>query len=233
MQVEAISGNRSIEETAQNFTRLFFDEFRDSVVLVRVFATVPYEELPLDNKRSVDSLASSAGISKSVDDTTNVLSLIGTRGRDPKWNNRRNSAGHVGIPLASSEFINSIPMMSRLLKQLGVNLDWIQQTDTTMVSNKNLCPFSGTFYVRDARTEVDQQGRKVIAAQDFVDNSGVRTVFGFGGAYLGARGTSVVIISFCSEILEESQVQSLQMLVNAFKIASNSAAVTGSVFSWP
>ncbi len=62
-----------------------------------------------------------------------VLSLLGTRGEDMRWNDRRNSQGHVGIPLVSADFIDAIPMMSRLLKELGLDLNWIASDDTESI----------------------------------------------------------------------------------------------------
>src|SRR5512144_2112177 len=99
------------------------------------------------------------------------------------WNDRRNSQGHVGIPLATSDFIEAIPMMSRLLKELGMGLDWIDSNDTSMVA-RALGSSSGLFYVPDAALEIDAKGRKVIAGQDFVKTHGVKTVFGMGGAFI-------------------------------------------------
>ncbi|MFH0940065.1 MAG: hypothetical protein V1899_12410 [Planctomycetota bacterium] len=57
--------------------------------------------------------ADSKNIAHLVKNETLVLSLMGTRGDEPAWNDRRSSAGHIGIPLASADFINKIPMMIR------------------------------------------------------------------------------------------------------------------------
>ena len=54
------------------------------------------------------------------------------------------------------------------------------------------------FYVPDARTEVDEKGRPVISAQDFVEEHGIGTVFGFGGAYMLER-SYLAMIFFCRE----------------------------------
>ncbi len=79
-------------------------------------------------------------------------------------------------------------------------------------------------------SEVDGQGRNVIDAQDFVKEYGVRTVFGFGGTYLGAVGTFVTPIFFYRETLEQSTVERLQMMVNAFKPATADQMAQGRVF---
>ncbi|MFC1833487.1 hypothetical protein ACFL2Q_01965 [Thermodesulfobacteriota bacterium] len=228
-EIENIKGCDTVEEVAQKTMDLLYERFEESIVLARVFATVPFEKLPSENRDFVAKLASSAGISTLMSNTTPTLSLLGTRGMSADWNDRRKSEGHVGIPLASGSFVSTIPMMSRLLKQLGLDLEWIDQWDTKIVSEASLSTFAGTFYVEDARLEKDSQGRKVIAGQDFVSKYGVKTVFGFGGSYLG-RGTFVVTIVFTRDIIEKSLVERFQVLVNAFKMASMDQISTGRIF---
>ena len=167
-----VSGCTSLEEAAQVYMSILYEALTESITLTRLFATIPFEDLPESNKESVINLARSAGISEKLKRQTMILSLLGSRGSKPEWNDRRNSQGHVGIPLASSDFIEKIPMMSRLLKQLGAGIDWIDSEDTGIVA-KTFKNISGVFHVRDARTEVDNQGRKIIAAQDFVENEKV------------------------------------------------------------
>jgi hypothetical protein len=104
-------------------------------------------------------------------DNTPVLSLVGTRRRQRDWNSRFDSQGHVGIPLASADFVDSIPMIARLLKELGPSIELAQDLDTAIVT-QSIGSVVGLFYVDDARTAVDQNGRKIIAAHDFVLENG-------------------------------------------------------------
>ena len=204
-----------LEDAAQKYTGILYEEFQDSIVLVRLFATIPFKNLPVPNQRFVTNLAASAGISSLINDRTLVLSLLGTRGEEEAWNNRHNSRRHVGIPLASGDFIEAIPMMSRLLKELGLGLDWIDSGDTKIVA-KTVGAMAGVFYVPDARTTVDHKGRKIIAAQDFVFTYDVKTVFGIGGGYL----TSYVFITnivFTRETIEKRQAEQFMPVVNTFK----------------
>jgi hypothetical protein len=177
---EKSSGCRTLEEAAQGVSDALYKEFGDTIILVRMYATVPFGKLPVANSAFVSQLAQTHNITQLIKDDTLVLSLLGTRGSKPAWNDRRQSQGHVGIPLASAAFIDKIPMMSRLLKEVGLNLDWFDRQDTDIVI-KAMGRVSGVFYVQDARTAVDQQGRKIIAAQDFVEANQVQTVFGLAG----------------------------------------------------
>lgn len=227
-QAQAISG-RTIEEAAQTFTSLIYNQFQESMVLTRVFATIPFGRLPSGNQSFVMKLAANTGITDQIGDTTPVLSLIGSSGARPEWNDRRKSAGHVGIPLASSSFIDAIPMMSRLLKQLGMNLTWLDDKDLGATESV-MGRLSGIFHVSEASTEVDEQGRKIIAAQDFVVSNRVKSVFGTGGAY-PASDTFVVNINFTTEYLEKSQAAQFNLLFNSFKTATHKLNSAGALLA--
>lgn len=228
-RIEAMTGARSVEEVAQKSIDILYEHFREKVVLARLFATVPFGNLPERNKQIVRELAESADVGKLLYNSTLVLSLLGTRGIETKWNSRFDSQGHVGIPLVSSSFISSIPMVSRLLSQLGADIGWFEKADCGMVSDQGLSRFGGLFYVRDAETETDRKGRKVIAAQDFVDAYGIKTVFGFGGGML-VGCNFLVCICFCRSILERERVEPYLTVINAIKIAAMAGLISGDFF---
>ena len=75
---------------------------------------------------------------------------------------------------------------------------------------------SGVFFVPEAASEVDQRGRKIIVAEDFVQKYGIKTVFGFGGGYLGSSTFSVTII-FLRETLSETDARQFAAQVGFFK----------------
>ena len=136
-----------LEESSQKFINIFYEEFGESIVLLRLFATVPFENLPSENQAFVSTLTDSKGGAHLLKSHTPVLSLLGTRGKEADWNVRRHSKGHLGIPLLSKEYMDAIPMMSRLLKELGVEVDWIDKEDTKIVirvkgsmARRLLCP---------------------------------------------------------------------------------------------
>jgi hypothetical protein len=222
-------GAAALEQAAQRFTDLLYGQLKPAIVLTRVFATVPFGELPAVNQRWVRDLAASAERPQPVDDQMLVLSLLGTSGVEASWNDRRSSTGHVGIPLASGAFIEAIPMMSRLLKQLGLGLDWIDHRDTVIVA-RTLGSSSGVFHVPDAATEVDAHGRKVIPAQDFVAAHGVKTVFGIGGAFMGTT-TFMVAVVFCRETVDRSKAQAFMPLINRLKVSTVDLVRQGRIFA--
>jgi hypothetical protein len=146
---------------------------------------------------------------------TPVLSLLGTRGARPEWNSRHHSKGHIGIPLASAEFVDAIPMIASLIKELGVAIVQDPAVETTIVTHR-LGNAAGLFYVPDASTATDSHGRRIIAAADFVAEHEVKTVFGFGGVYALTR-TFVVAVVFARDTVARLQAERFMRLANLFK----------------
>lgn len=226
---KAIHGMATLEAAAQEYTRIVYEALSESIALIRLFATVPFRDLPAQNKAFVQTLGESAGAAGLITDDTLVLSLLGTMGTEPPWCDRRASANHVGIPLLSREFVTEIPMISRLLKQLGVDLDWIGREDTAIVG-KTFGFQSGVFHVADAATAVDSQNRKIIATQDFVERYAIKTVFGVGGGYVGTP-VYATIIGFCRDCIDEARIESFRAHIARFKAETEGLAKTGRIFA--
>lgn len=184
------------------------------MVIARVFVTVPFKDLPPANKEFFTNLARSVGAETELKADTPVLSLIGTFGQEESRKDRHNSKGHVGIPLISSSFVDAIPMISRLLRELGVPLQWADSHDAEMIV-KTVGSSVGLFFVDDAAKATDNQGRKIIVAQDFVSNYHVKSVFGTGGAYL--NGQMLVLVVFCRDALSRTVAERFMEVTSLFK----------------
>jgi hypothetical protein len=183
-----------LDEGAQSLTAGLYDHFQESVVLARVFVTIPYSELPHVNQQFVKEVAESANAVSELKETTPVLSLVGSYGQQDDWRDRHLSKGHIGIPIVSSSFIAAIPMLSRLLKELGVPVGWVDSHDSEMIVSA-IGSTTGLFFVEDAVNAKDADGRHIIAARSFVKDHKVRSVFGIGGAY--PTGEIAFIVTFC------------------------------------
>jgi hypothetical protein len=202
-----------LEEAAQALVRAVHMRFSESVVIARMFATVPYSDVPPQIASFARRLSESADVESELTPTTPVLSLIGTHGEENRWNDRRNSKGHVAIPLISSSFVGAIPMISRLLKELGVPGEWADSHDSQVIVN-TIGSAAGLFFVGDASEATDRAGRKIIAAQDFVSTYGVKSVFGIGGAY--SSGQIIVLVAFCRDAFDRSVAERFLSLANLF-----------------
>jgi hypothetical protein len=222
-----LEGCASLQEAAQKCASFIYEEEKDSLALIRFYATVPFKQLPASDKSFALNLALANRVADLLEEDTLVLSLLGTRGDMADWNDRHKSKNHLGIPLVASSFVEAIPMVSQLMKDMGIGLNWLDTKDTGIVV-KTLGRIAGVFYVREAATSVDEQGRKIVPAQDFVSANGIQTVFGLGGSYLNS--TCVILILFTRELMERSQVERFLPIVNTIKTVTMSQVMRDQIF---
>jgi hypothetical protein len=226
MQV-SLQEAENLQAAAQGCARLLYEEFQESIVLARLFVTLPFKELPTRDQAFVTALARAKEIRPLLTDKTPVLSLLGTFGAQGSWNDRYQSQTHLGIPLVTANFIESIPMVARLMADMGIGSDWFDTFEPEILV-KNLGRAAGVFYVRDAKTWLDGRNRQIVSAQDFVTAHDIKTVFGLGGSYL--NGSFVTIIIFTRETIEQSQAEAFMLLVNTFKTVTLSLVMDGAIF---
>jgi hypothetical protein len=157
-----------------------------------------------------------------------VLSLLGTAGQKPEWNDPLQSQGHLGIPLVTSSFVENLPMVAALMRDMGIGLDWLDRQDGSIVV-KEVGRLARVFFVPDARVTVDSKGRKVVPASDFVESNGVRTVFGLGGAYVD--GTFAAMIFFTRESIDRQQAEAFLPAINHFKVGTMNRVLEHQIFA--
>ena len=219
---------RTVQDAAQGWCDLMFERFEPSLVLVRAYMTVPYGVIPESYQKFARNVATSKGWSKPLDIDMPTLCMLGTRGVDADWNDPRDSKGHLALPLIGKDFVQDIPMVTRLLNDMGVGLGWLVDRRTDVLV-ETLGRIAGLFYVPDARSDRDELGRHVVPDQKFVEDNQIRTVFGIGGTYVS--GNFLTMICFSQEALQRLEVVKLQTLLNTFKVESMSAALGGRIFN--
>ena len=223
-----VNAATSLEKAAQALATALHTHLSESTVLTRVFVTADLAHLPDDNRRFVQALADRSGAADQLQDSTPVLSLVGTYGSEPQWNDRRRSEGHAGIPLISAAFVDDIPMISYLLQALGLPLDWMERGGSNVVQ-RTIGQSAGLFFVENAALATDEQGRKVIPAQDFVIDHGVGSVFGISGAYSGDE--ILVVIAFCTEEFPKAVAERFLPLISLFKSGTAALVSDGRIFA--
>lgn len=206
----------TLEQASQIFCKEIYTQF-DSVVLVRIFATIPFGRLPAKHKAFVERSLIDISDKRLINDDTQVLSLLGTYGRNSKWNRIALSKGHLGIPLISHSFIDSIPMSSRLLKEMGLDISFVEK-DSQIITK--VSTISGTFFIEDAKTEIDDQGRKIISNQQFVQEYGIESVFGFGGHYFLTTKEFFSAVIFLDEKISKQTASTIASIGDTFKSAT-------------
>src|SRR5262245_36347308 len=215
----------SLEDAAQALVTAVYDQFAESTILARVYVTVPFAALPPPTRAFVQTMP---GAAVALTGTTPVLSLVGTQGQKADWIDRRKSRQHGAIPLISAEFVDGIPMIARLLRELGVPLDWIDSHDARRLVT-TIGSAVGLFYVEDAVRAADDRGRKVIPAVDFVFAYDVKSVFGAGGAYSG--GQMLALVVFCRDLVARVTAEMFLPLVDHFKGKTASLVAPAKVFA--
>ncbi len=210
---EALRGAASFEAAAETFVRLLVAEF-ETIALARVFGTVEFDALEPQERR----FAEDAVTGVSLFPTTEVLTLFGSAGAQPQWNERRKSAGHLAIPLLNRRSIQEAPMIARLLDDLHFSLK-TEPPDARGLATRAFANADAICYIPDAATTVDVLGRLVVPAADFVRESGIRTVVGVGGSYIVAR-MFVAILLFTTETISSETALLLKDLAGTFKIAT-------------
>jgi len=145
------------------------------------------------------------------------------------WNDIRKSRGHVGIPLVSQAFVLDIPMVSRMLQDLGVADNLIVLPDAMAL--QKIFPTTGTFHVPDAGETLDQKGRKTIPQQEFVKANGFVTVFGIGGPYAAGCRDVAVAISFAEESLQRDIVERFERVMENFNVATAGLIKSNKIFT--
>jgi PAS domain S-box-containing protein len=172
--------------------------------LIRFYKTHQFGSLDEPRRQFVQQRAGTLA------DHTPCLTLLASRGDEPQWNDVAGSREHQAIPLRDREAVASLPMVSRLVQQLGVDLGPIfDNADVSIFQeNQRTC---NVFHVPRAL------GSPYVPAQaEFVEKYGIESVLGFGGML--PRGDFFVILLF-------ARVNILPAVCDLFKTMALSARV--------
>lgn len=187
---EVASGAPTLEASAQRICRFLYDDLHGpgadrACALVRCYKTHAFGSLDPDLQRFARELLGT----EQPRSTMKCLTLMATVGATASWNSRHLSRGHRAIPLPSPEMVEKAPMISQLIKELGLELTSVLQPSPDVV--KDLAgKRHGVFYVENA------VGSPYIPAQDeFVVRHGVRSVVGFGGMLASGDLFAVILFS--------------------------------------
>jgi hypothetical protein len=229
---QALETADSLEGAAQRLTELVTAEFGTTVVLARAYATIPFRLLPIQNRQFVQKVAREGGVEALLTPEMPILSLVGTHGSNPDWQNWRTSRNHIGIPLASAAFVESMPMVSALLSDLpsvGVTRPAHSKAASGLIHRLIGGDGSSIFHVDDAKKAVDRRGRKVIPSQQFVLAYDIKTVFGMGGSW--PDGSLSAFVVFTRETISLAVVRRLAPLMTVFRSCTTSLVMRGRYFA--
>lgn len=153
--------------------------------LVRLYQTQSFGDLPDELKTYAQKLLQPGD---HAFPKMPCLTLLATCGDEEAWNSPRLSRSHRCIPLASVEVVDRSPMISQLIAQFGIGLGTILDPSPELILDLDQNSFN-VFHVADAI------GSEYIPDQDFVRDSNIRSVLGFGGMFPSGDLFAVVMFS--------------------------------------
>ena len=210
-----ISGFHTAEGIAQAFIDVVYEHFGKSLVLLRLFSSIPYSALLSQDKQLVDKKAAGSGIKHLLKDWTPVLTLLGTRGKRTEWNERRKSQGFRCIPLVSSDYVASLSMLAMQFRSMQFDLKLLDKWDEVVAVNGHADEYTGMLYVNSAAIDRDEQGRMVVPRQEFVEENYVKTVLGFGTGYPNYPAI-VTLFAFTNEILNKTAMEPFASILETY-----------------
>jgi hypothetical protein len=192
-------GASSMEEVAGRIVRFLYDSLIDGQTgerecpLIRFFKTQAYEDLDYGLQAFALGM-----LGESIPQAgMKCMTLLGTVGNNQDWNLRATSKGHQAIPLPSEEVVHQLPMISNLIKQLGLSVRSVLKPDPKLLLDLEQKAY-GVFYVPEAL------GSPYIPAQkEFIIPYGIRSVLGFGGM-LPSMDIFVIIMFLNTPISKET-----------------------------
>ncbi len=184
------------EDLATGLVNLLYENLKDEngqqlCGLIRFFRTMPFEKVPPELKTK---LLQSHG--KGIAAQTKCLTLLATRGLRYSWNDPRKSEEHQCILLQSGESLEETPMISGLLKQLGVDINQVVSSEPGIFLAPEKKQYT-VFYVPEAKNS-----NLVPAQEDFVIPYEIGSVVGFGSQLASGELFAVLLFLRCHVDLE-------------------------------
>lgn len=184
---------RSMEEVSNNVVQFLYDNLIDGTTgekactLVRFFKTHDFETLDEDLKGFAANILKNTNLNETPD--MKCLTLLATAGDKPDWNSRHKSRGHKAIPLPSKEFVERLPMIANLIKQLKLDIKKVLKPDPGFILDVNEADY-GVFYIPNA-----DESEMIPDQDNFVKPQGIKSVLGFGGMLPSGNLFTVILFS--------------------------------------
>lgn len=178
---------------------------RPACALVRLYETQKFGAL----EAALQSFARGL-LDEDPADDMRCLTLLGTAGDEPAWNDRAQSVGHRAIPLPTEEFVERLPMVARLITQMGLELGVIVDPPQGSRAMELAHRTNDVFHVEHAA------GSPYLPAQDFVAEHGVASAVGFGGLMLS--GDFFAVVLFAKVPISDSVARTLKILAQPLRI---------------
>jgi hypothetical protein len=186
-----IKGCESLEAAAEMVVRYLYEHCigaRDgerACALVRFYKTHPYAGLEPELQRfEADRLGT-----VTPRDDMRCLTLLASAGDEAAWNSRHTSQAHRVIPLPSAESVRGVPMVTRLIEELGLDVESVV-TGAARPAHPGDTRTYDVFHVERALGSLH-----IPAQREFVEPYGIQSVVGFGGLLRSGEMFAVILFS--------------------------------------
>jgi len=195
----AIRGMSRQHSTFAKFTsavaRYLYESFcsedgSSEFALLRIFHTQRYADMTEAQQRIATETH------PDISPGTICVTLVGTAGDQPAWNQIASSKGHQVIPVSSADAVQQMPMFAQLQNQLGLSIHPDANLSSSILIDNQT---TGVFHVEKAL------GSPFVPAQDFVSEYGIRSVVGFGDSL--PDGAMFVAIGFAKVDIDRNAAQ--------------------------
>ncbi|MGB0596824.1 MAG: response regulator [Rubripirellula sp.] len=163
----------SVNALKQNIVEYLYQRMQDTdgnpaFALVRIFHTERFDAL----EPELQAVAQAVVPNQPLKPQTRCLVLRGTTGIKREWNDPKQSRGHRVIPLPSVQAVKELPMIQRMMQELGIEVGkLLDSSDDPLIRES----YSSVFHIPDAK------GSEYLPAQEnFVIPNEIRSVVGFG-----------------------------------------------------
>ena len=188
--VRAAAESLSLENAADRIVHYLYNSLwdlksdRPGNALVRFYRTIAFGDLE-PSLQNHAALALGPGNKRPA---MKCLTLMGTAGDLPQWNSRQSSVAHKAIPLTSRAAVERLPMVSRLIRDLGVSVEELVDPPESQSAPEPDVP-PNVFYIRRAESHPS------VPDQDFVRQHGVQSVLAVGGPIDNTDMWTIILFS--------------------------------------
>ena len=210
-ELRELPAARSLAADAQLVAEHLYRSLVDSAgepacALVRLYRSERFERLEPDVQEFVRR-----SLGEEPAGEVRCLALLGSAGDEPAWNDPALSTGHRAIPLPSEQFVSRLPMVTRLITQLGLDLGVVVSPPTGSDAVALSQRANDVFHVEHAA------GSPHLPAQDeFVLPHRIASAVGFGGILL--TGDFFAILLFSHVPISDPVARTLKILAQPVRV---------------
>jgi two-component system NtrC family sensor kinase len=219
----------NLEAAANAIVQHLYENLRDAkgraCLMVRLYKTHPFAELP----RELRDFSHDLMPSELLRPDTKCLTLLGTAGDLPEWNNRHDSRRHRSIPLPTRHAIEQVPMIAQMVRQFGLDISAVLESRPEVIDelDRRTC---NVFFVPEARIS------PFIPAQaEFVIPHGVKSALGFGGILPPGNLFAVMMFTRVAIPMETAQMFrtiALNVKMNILRFAGGKVFADEAASKW-